>query len=110
MLGTRWARDALADIDCKVLASEVESVVSTMISEVYDALLDAGASEEKARRAAETLANYDDRFNRLERKVDGTKSDLERKIEGLSGRVTLLQWQLAVLIGGVAALVIKAFA
>ena len=103
-----------------------------MISEVYDALLDAGASEEKARRAAETLVDYDDCFNRLERKVDGTKSDLERKIdgfksdlerkidltksdldlriEGLNGRVTLLQWQLAVLIGGVAALVIKAFA
>lgn len=31
--------------------------VSTMISEVYDALIDAGASEERARRAAEVLAN-----------------------------------------------------
>ena len=30
----------------------------TMISEVYDALLEAGASEEKARKAAEAVAQY----------------------------------------------------
>ena len=35
--------------------------VSTMISEVYDALISAGAPEDKARKAAETLANYDNR-------------------------------------------------
>jgi len=40
--------------------------MSTMISEVYDALKDAGASEEKARKAAEVLANYENRFNKLE--------------------------------------------
>jgi hypothetical protein len=40
--------------------------MSTMISEVYDALKDAGASEEKARKAAEVLANYESRFNKLE--------------------------------------------
>jgi len=40
--------------------------MATMISEVYDALLEAGAGEEKARRAAEVLADYDPRFNRVE--------------------------------------------
>jgi hypothetical protein len=37
-----------------------------MISEVYDALLAAGAPEDKARKAAEVLANYDTRFTKIE--------------------------------------------
>jgi hypothetical protein len=36
--------------------------MTTMIAEVYDALKEAGASDEKARKAAETLANYDNQF------------------------------------------------
>ena len=41
----------------------------TMLSEVYDALLEAGASEEKARKAAEAVAQYDQRFAGLEQKI-----------------------------------------
>jgi hypothetical protein len=40
--------------------------MSTMISEVYDALKKAGASEEKVRKAAEALARYENRFARIE--------------------------------------------
>jgi len=40
--------------------------MATMISEVYDALREAGASEEKARKAAEAIAAYDNRFNKIE--------------------------------------------
>ncbi len=40
--------------------------MSTMISEVYDALKEAGASEEKSRKAAEAIANYENRFSRIE--------------------------------------------
>jgi hypothetical protein len=40
--------------------------MTTMIAEVYDALIEAGASEEKARAAAEAIAGYDDRFNRID--------------------------------------------
>lgn len=36
--------------------------MTTMIAEVYGALREAGASGEKARKAAETLANYDNQF------------------------------------------------
>ena len=36
--------------------------MTTMIAEVYDALKEAGASDEKARKAAETPANYDNQF------------------------------------------------
>ena len=41
--------------------------MSTMISEVYDALIAAGSPDTKARKAAEALANYDNRFNKIER-------------------------------------------
>jgi len=37
-----------------------------MIFEVYDALKEAGASEDKAKKAAEALAAYENRFNKGE--------------------------------------------
>lgn len=40
--------------------------MTTMIAEVYDALMEAGASEEKARKAASAMTGYDDRFARIE--------------------------------------------
>ena len=36
-----------------------------IIEEVYDALIDAGASEEKARAAARSIANYDNQFSKI---------------------------------------------
>jgi hypothetical protein len=47
-----------------------------MISEVYDALISAGAAEDKAHKAAETLANYDNRFSR----VDGAILKVEAEL------------------------------
>jgi hypothetical protein len=41
-----------------------------MLGEVYDALLEAGASEEKARKAAEAIASYDNRLAAIERKLE----------------------------------------
>jgi hypothetical protein len=41
-----------------------------MISEIYDALKEAGASEDKARKAAEVLAAYESRFASIERRLD----------------------------------------
>ena len=40
--------------------------MSAIIKEVYDALIEAGASDEKASAAAQAIANYDDRFNKIE--------------------------------------------
>jgi hypothetical protein len=51
--------------------------VSTTISEVYDALISAGAPEGKARKAAETLANYDNRFTRIDGAVLKVESELD---------------------------------
>ena len=71
--------------------------MTTMVTEVYDALLSAGAPEGKARLAAEVLANYDDRFNRLERQIDRVRGDLERQIGEVKTDVRLLKWQVAAL-------------
>lgn len=55
--------------------------MTTMISEVYDALVEAGASEPKARKASEAIAAYENRF-----------AGIELKLEKLDGRLTLLTW------------------
>jgi hypothetical protein len=47
--------------------------MATMISEVYDALKEAGASEEKARKAAEAIASYENRFARIESDLSAVK-------------------------------------
>ncbi|WP_443213275.1 integrase [Rhodovulum sp. PH10] len=62
-----------------------------MISEVYDAFVAAGAPEDKARRAAEAVANYEARFARID-------ADL-----------LVLKWMTGTILGGVVALVVKAF-
>jgi hypothetical protein len=67
------------------------STVATMISEVYDAFIAAGAPEEKARKAAEAIASYENRFARI-------VSDL-----------AVLKWMTGTILAGVVALVIKTF-
>jgi hypothetical protein len=57
-------------VDCAILpvaSCEYGTiVVSTMISEVYDAFIAAGAPEDKARKAAEALADHENRFSRID--------------------------------------------
>ncbi len=61
--------------------------MTTMIAEVYDALLEAGASQEKARKAAEAIAGYESRF-----------AEIEKRLERLEGKITLLSWMVGVAI------------
>jgi hypothetical protein len=66
--------------------------MTVMLSKTYDALISAGAPEEKARAAAEELAAYETRFAKIE-------TDL-----------AVIKWMLGVVIAGVASLIVKAFA
>ena len=50
--------------------------MSTMICEVYDAFVSAGTPEEKARKAAEALANYGTPFNRIEGEILKVQAEL----------------------------------
>ena len=65
--------------------------MSVRVSEVYDALREAGASDEKSRAAAQAIADYDQRFSRI---------DAEIKLHRL---------MLTLVLGGVIVLILKSF-
>ena len=65
--------------------------MTTMLAELYDALLAAGAPEDKARAAAKAVADYDARFSKIE-------ADL-----------LVLKWMTGFIVAGIASLVVKAF-
>ena len=62
-----------------------------MISELYEALIDAGASEEKAREAAKAIAEYEDRFSKID-------SDLR-----------ILKWMVGAILAGGVSLIVRSF-
>lgn len=113
--------------------------MATMIGEVHDALREAGAPDDKARKAAEALALGLDTTARLEARMDlrfaevdrrlatfeanverrlsGFEAGVERRINGLENRLIsvegngkLLAWMLGFTLAGIAALVLRAFA
>jgi hypothetical protein len=69
-----------------------------MISEVYDAFIAAGTPEDKARKAAETLANYDNRFSRIDGAILKVESEL-----------LLLKWMVGFAIALNVAILARAF-
>ena len=77
--------------------------MSTMISEVYDALKEAGASEDKARKAAEALTNSDARLNKIE-------SDLAIFRAETKGELNLLRWMIGFNLAMTVAILWKIFA
>ena len=118
----------------------IDGPMSTMLVEIYDALKEAGASEEKARAAATSLAGrdqrwdeVDQRFDRIEQRLDNVERRLgliDQALEALTQRVGALEekvialaqdvavikaelgltkWMHGITIGGVLALLVKAF-
>jgi len=73
--------------------------MSTMIAELYDALKEAGASEEKAKAAAVALADYRNRFDRIDLDLGSLKGDvstIKGELPVLKADVTALKTDLAV--------------
>jgi len=83
--------------------------MSTMISEVYDALKEAGASEEKARKAAEVLANYDTHFVKIENDITTLRAELTTFRAEVRGELNLVKWMLGFVLAFIVALTWKAF-
>jgi len=89
--------------------------MSTMLVEVYDALKEAGASEEKARAAAESLVIGHDRLERIEErtgkisKIDDDIGRLDKELAVVKAQIDLLKWMNGIVIAGVLALIIKTF-
>ena len=108
--------------------------MTTMISELYEALINAGATEEKAREAAVALSaenlNSKDNVAEVKAELAGDIAELDEKLSGkitaldekLSGKITeldqrlsgkiaaldkkmaVMQWMLGTTLAGVAAI------
>jgi hypothetical protein len=96
--------------------------MSTMLVELYDALKEAGASEEKARAAAGSLVLGHDRLERIEEHTgrlprmqeqnDDTREDivrLDKELAVVKAQIDLLKWMNGIVIAGLLALIIKTF-
>jgi hypothetical protein len=64
--------------------------MTTMIAEVYDALLAAGSPEDKARKAAEAVAGYENRFVAIEQRLAKMESDFNQRFAKIEGDIKLL--------------------
>ncbi|MDZ4761696.1 MAG: integrase [Alphaproteobacteria bacterium] len=72
--------------------------MSVMLAEVYDALTEAGASQDKARKAAEAVAGYENRFGKI-----------ENDLTGIRGELNLLRWMVGFNLALSAAVLLKLF-
>jgi hypothetical protein len=88
----------LLPLDARAVDDYLEfrgSVMATMISEVYDAFLASGTPEDKARKAAEAMAAYEGRFNKIEGDLGMIRGDMHMirgDINVIRGDVNLLKW------------------
>jgi hypothetical protein len=71
-----------------------------MLSKTYDALREAGASEDKAREAAEEIAGYENRLVKIETDLVAIRETMATKTWVLSAMLA----QTFAILGGVAAL------
>jgi ferritin-like metal-binding protein YciE len=76
--------------------------MAAMVVELYEALKEAGASEQKAQAATQAMAGYNTRFDKLETKINTGLAEVKAQI-------TMLKWMNGIVIGGGAALTIKTF-
>lgn len=82
-----------------------------MLSKLYDALLEAGASDVKAREAAEESAAFETRFNRieatlgsLEGEVGSARSEMRTEFSSIRSELQILKWVMAIGFGVLSAL------
>ena len=71
-----------------------------MLSKTYDALLEAGASPDKAREAAEEIASFENRLAGIETKLN----NIDTRLDQMATKAWVMA-QTFVLLGGTAALV-----
>jgi hypothetical protein len=108
-------RIALIQALSMLIMSVRRPLMGTMLVELYDALKEAGASEEKARAAAESLVIGHDRLERIEEhtvkipKVEDDIARLDKELAVVKAQTDLLKWMNGIVIAGVLALIIKTF-
>ena len=86
-----------------------------MVAELYDALLAAGSPEDKARKAAETMAGceaYEQRLGHIESDISEMKralADLGQRVSRIEGDLVLLKWMLGFVLALLVAMSVKLF-
>lgn len=80
--------------------------MTTMNAEVYDALVNAGADEAKAREAAISVAQYD----RYVADIRESLSDLKTSVADIRGSLRIMQWMFGFTLAFVVALTWQVFA
>jgi len=91
------------------------AAMTTMIAELYDALVAAGTPDDKARKAAEALAGYEayeQRFVRVEADISELKRDiaeLKRDVAELKRDNLLMKWMLGFVLAFQVAIFFKLF-
>ena len=86
--------------------------MTTMISELYEALINAGATEEKAREAAQALSaenlNSKDTIAEVKAELADDIAGLDEKLSGriaaLDKKMAVMQWMMGTTLAGVAAI------
>ena len=82
--------------------------MTTMISELYEALINAGATEAKAREAAEALSaenlNSKDNVAELDQRLSGEIAETRKDIYKLQLDVAVLKWMVSATLAGIAAI------
>ena len=89
--------------------------MTTMVAELYDALIAAGSPEEKARAAAEAMAGYEaheQRLGRIESNISEIKrslTELGQRSSRIEGDAVLLKWMMGFVLALLVAICIKLF-
>ena len=103
--------------------------MTTMISELYEALINAGATEEKAREAAVALAcmdaggraasgtkagtaenlNSKDTIAEVKAELAGEIAGVKKDLAELDKKMAVMQWMMGATLTGVAAIIVKLF-
>lgn len=74
--------------------------MTTMIAEIYDALVEAGASQEKARKAAEAIVASEN----VEREIAALRHETATKADLRDVELRLIKWVIGVGVAAVLAL------
>jgi hypothetical protein len=83
----------------------IRVVMTTMLAEAYDALLAAGSPEDKARKAAEAIAGYDNRFTAIDTRLGA----MDNRFTKIEADLNLVKWMLGFVLAFCVAIVFLPF-
>lgn len=80
-----------------------------LVEELYDALIEAGATEEKARAASRAMADMNGHFTDLRRDISELRSEISELRSDVDGRLRLHDWMLGTILAFLIAIFFKVF-